>query len=84
MGAACAAEPEAFVPVAAEAPSPDEPPADADTLGWTAGAIDVEGDAERPALLQSVRAGAHPDAAVPHDRVVFEFEGNALPDVHVA
>lgn len=62
-------------------PSPDATP---DTTAWTAGVVHIEGDAQGSARLRDVRAGAHPDAAAPHDRVVFEFEGGALPGVRVA
>lgn len=59
-------------------------PTDTDTARWTAGVVDLAGDAERPVPLRSVRAGAHPDATPPFDRVVFEFEGDRLPGVRVA
>lgn len=59
------------------------PEAPIDTAEWTAAVLDIEGDADGSPLLRDVRVGAHQDADVPYDRVVFEFEGDALPGVHV-
>jgi hypothetical protein len=70
-------------------PIDDEPPtarptrpvdtADTGTFDGTAGATDKPRPGAKPAVLRDVRAARHEH----FDRVVFEFEGDALPGYHV-
>ena len=46
---------------------------------WTAGVVDTRRAAMRPATLRAVRTGRHAG----FDRVVFEFEGGAVPGYHL-
>lgn len=62
-------------------PSPEAPAEEAPVrMGeWTAGERTISAETERVVSLHSVRTGHHAD----YDRLVFEFDGDALPAVRV-
>jgi len=59
------------------APEPGETPAV--EFKGTAGIVEKKSPNAEPALLKAVRTGNHES----FDRVVFEFEGNAIPGYHI-
>ncbi|HEX2187497.1 MAG TPA: hypothetical protein VHG51_01305, partial [Longimicrobiaceae bacterium] len=63
----------------ATAAAPAPPPAAALAGEWTAGVAQVRRSSMRPATLRAVRTGRHAG----FDRVVFEFEGGAVPGYHL-
>lgn len=56
-----------------------DPPADA-PAGWTTGPTALPGPSDAGATLQTIRTGRHAG----YDRVVFEFDGAALPAVAIS